>query len=56
MADFTKAYALTAAYEGGYVDDPEDAGGETYRGISRRYHPSWQGWQIIDTLKNRFCF
>lgn len=38
-------------HEGGYVDDPKDNGGETYRGISRRNNPDWCGWKIIDALK-----
>ena len=25
--------------EGGYVNDPDDKGGQTYRGISRKYNP-----------------
>lgn len=29
----------TIALEGGYVDDPDDAGGETKYGISKRSHP-----------------
>ena len=37
--------------EGGYVDDPEDAGGETYKGIARNYNPSWPGWKIIDHMR-----
>ena len=51
MADFEKAFINTMGYEGGYVYDPDDAGGETYKGISRRYHPSWPGWRIIDKVK-----
>lgn len=51
MADFTKEYDKTMSHEGGYVDDPDDAGGETYKGISRRFHPSWPGWLIIDNYK-----
>jgi len=38
--------------EGGYVNDPLDAGGETYKGISRRYNPSWAGWSVIDEFKS----
>jgi len=38
-------------HEGGYTDDPIDAGGETYKGISRKYHPHWDGWVIVDTFK-----
>ena len=37
--------------EGGYSNDPADQGGETYRGISRVYHPSWEGWAYIDISK-----
>lgn len=51
MADFKKAFKHTMHIEGGYVDDPDDAGGETYRGIARRFHPNWEGWKIIDGLK-----
>lgn len=48
MADYLKAYNITMRHEGGYSDDNDDAGGETYKGISRRYHPTWRGWEIID--------
>jgi lysozyme family protein len=51
MADFKEAFRKTAANEGGYVNDPDDAGGETYKGIARRYNPSWDGWEIIDQVK-----
>lgn len=48
---FTNAYNETMGYEGGYVFDPTDKGGETYKGISRRYHPNWKGWKIVDGYK-----
>lgn len=38
-------------HEGYYSNDKTDRGGETYRGISRRYHPHWAGWKIIDDAK-----
>lgn len=38
----------TLFYEGGYVFDKNDAGGETYRGISRRANPNWAGWQYLE--------
>ena len=41
----------TLKIEGGYVNDPDDRGAETYRGISRRFHPEWKGWPIIDRYK-----
>jgi lysozyme family protein len=56
MADFEKAYFRTMDHEGGYVADPDDAGGETYMGISRVYNPSWEGWNIIDDLKRLDVF
>ncbi len=51
MAEFNQAFTKTMSHEGGYVFDPDDAGGETYRGVSRRFHPSWYGWIIIDKIK-----
>jgi lysozyme family protein len=54
MADFLEAYKITLKHEGGYAkDDDDDQGGETYKGISRRYNPSWVGWSIIDQHKLR---
>ncbi len=35
---FTNAYDETMGYEGGYVHDPTDRGGETYKGISSFLH------------------
>lgn len=37
--------------EGTYVNDPSDKGGETYFGIARKIHPHWEGWIIIDEIK-----
>lgn len=51
MADFNIAFELTSKFEGGYVDDPTDMGGETYKGIARKYNHKWPGWAIIDSLK-----
>ncbi|MBW1702152.1 MAG: hypothetical protein JRJ69_07695 [Deltaproteobacteria bacterium] len=51
MANFDEAFEKTAAIEGGYVFDPDDAGGETYKGISRRFNPSWKGWDRVDEIK-----
>ena len=34
-----------------YKGDPDNDEAEVYRGISRRFHPSWGGWQIIDALR-----
>lgn len=51
MADFELAYDETLQNEGGYVHDPDDRGGETYRGIARNLHPQWAGWEIVDRCK-----
>lgn len=52
MSYFLDAYHHTMKNEGGYTNDPDDVGGETYKGISRRYNPSWNGWEIIDEMQN----
>jgi len=36
MADFASAFAATMKAEGGYVNDPQDPGGETYNNIEQR--------------------
>lgn len=48
MGDFKNAFRRTMKHEGVYSVDPDDRGGETYRGISRRFHPSWPGWKAVD--------
>jgi lysozyme family protein len=37
--DFDRAVAVTMRFEGGYVNDPVDPGGETNHGISKRAYP-----------------
>jgi len=39
MADFEVSVSKTLAWEGGYVHDLLDPGGETRFGISKRFHP-----------------
>lgn len=39
-------------HEGGYVNDRADRGGETYKGVSRRFHPGWPGWGLVDQAKS----
>ena len=56
MANFLEAYAITRDHEGGYTFDPDDVGGETYKGIARRYSKSWTGWVIIDGYKSNSNF
>ena len=51
LAQFETAYYLTNKIEGGYYNNKNDAGGETYRGISRVTNPYWLGWDIVDNIK-----
>lgn len=48
MATFVPALKKTLTHEGGYVNNAEDSGGETYYGISRKNYPNWAGWAPID--------
>ncbi len=56
MADFKTAIEATLKAEGGYVNDPDDPGGETYKGIARNRNSKWSGWTHIDLLKNKCVF
>lgn len=49
MADFDKAFRVSSAARGGYKGVSQSS--EIYRGIDRRFHPSWDGWPIVDALK-----
>ena len=53
VTTFQKAldFILSPLQEGGYANDSNDLGGETYCGIARNFHPSWEGWAIIDDAK-----
>jgi len=51
MANFIIALRKVLKNEGGYANDPDDAGGETYKGISRKNYPTWSGWTSIDQIK-----
>ena len=53
MANFDIAFRRTISAEGGYVNDPNDKGGETYMGISRRAHPTSKIWTYIDKVDKK---
>ena len=53
MANFEDEFNRIIFVEGGYVNDPSDAGGETYLGISRKANPYWKGWEMVDTIKQQ---
>ena len=50
---FDEAYKETMLDEGLGIlsDDPDDPGGMTYSGITKRWFPTWAGWAIIDKLE-----
>lgn len=54
MAHFDEEFNKVVLCEGGYVNDPDDTGGETYLGISRKNNKSWSGWNIIDSIKKQY--
>lgn len=55
MAEFLPAFRFMMENERdgdiGYANDPDDSGGETWNGISRRNWPGWKGWDIVDRIK-----
>jgi lysozyme family protein len=56
VANFQKAYDTTMGHEGGYAKDADDLGGETYRGIARKFNPAWNGWAKVDKAKRSSRF
>jgi lysozyme family protein len=56
MANFTQSFKLLLQSEGDYVNDPQDPGGETYKGIARKMNPKWEGWKTIDAQKKKKNF
>jgi lysozyme family protein len=58
MADGKKAIGKVLIAEGfiigrsvGYNNDGADYGKETIGGISRKFWPNWEGWDIVDVAK-----
>lgn len=39
---------MVLKHEGYYVNDPDDAGKRTYRGVAEAIHRNWEGWKIVD--------
>ena len=49
MAQFEPAFARLMKDEGvSLTNDPSDRGGLTFCGISRKFHPGWEGWEHVD--------
>lgn len=55
-ARFLDAFGDLLGNEGFYSNDPVDAGGETVYGVSRRAHPDWLGWKIVDAARGKAGF
>lgn len=56
MGNFVSAYEKVLRNEGGYVNDADDPGGETYKGVARKIWSSWDGWLIVDFNKRQGGF
>jgi lysozyme family protein len=54
MDDFRKALAHVLEFEGGYANNQSDRGGETFRGISRKSYPRWEGWKAVGAAAAMF--
>lgn len=52
MASFEIWYPINAKNEGGWVDDPIDPGGETFRGVTRDRWGFMPMWKLIDSTKD----
>ncbi len=53
---FDEALKRVLVHEGLYDNDPDDPGGETYKGIARKIYPAWDGWVEIDMAKRQTGF
>ena len=54
MKTFDELFEGVIKHEGYYANVAGDKGGETYMGVARNLHPSWQGWQIVDAYKKEY--
>lgn len=50
MANFNEAYQLTMGDEGGYVNNPNDKGGPTYKGIAKNFWGYLSLWRRIEQI------
>lgn len=56
MANPTISIKKILVFEGGWVNNPNDNGKETFRGVTRINWPNWKGWKIIDQWKQSPTF
>ena len=55
MNSFQTTFQKTSQHEGGYSNHADDRGGETYKGIARKFWPKWEGWKVIDIYKTKYA-
>ena len=53
MANFESSLVSVLRHEGGYVDDPDDSGGATNRGITQRTLARWRGQPVTKNQVKR---
>lgn len=55
MANFSTFFHTLSANEGGYCNTVGDHGGETYRGITSKWWPNWEGWTAVRAACKVLC-
>jgi lysozyme family protein len=55
MTAFSDSFNLMLQFEGGYVDDPVDAGGATNRGITQKTYDAWRTAQTLPARPVKLC-
>lgn len=56
MANYKDSFKKVILAEGGYTNDPDDSGGETYLGITRVHEPKSIMWPIVDKVKAKLGY
>lgn len=54
MGDFERALPIILRFEGGYVNDPDDPGGETNFGVTKRVYDGWRRARGLPIRSVRF--
>ena len=47
-SSFVDTFRKNIINKGGYLNNLDNGGGESYKGILRNDNPNWYGWEIID--------